>query len=49
MIIDDSDLVAKTDREFIGIVSPTAPRIMAGFASCGARVDPASLPALSLI
>lgn len=34
MIIDDSDLVAKTDREFIGIVSPTAPRIMAGGHPC---------------
>lgn len=34
MIIDDSDLLAKLDREFIGVTSPTAPRIMAGGHPC---------------
>ena len=34
MIIDDSDLLAKVDREFIGVVSPTSPRIMAGGHPC---------------
>lgn len=34
MVIDDSDLMAGVDREFIGLVSPTSPRIMAGGHPC---------------
>jgi hypothetical protein len=33
-MIDDSNLLAKLDREFIGMVSPTAPRIQAGGHPC---------------
>ena len=33
-MIDDSDLMAKTDRQFIGLVSPTSPRIQAGGHPC---------------
>lgn len=33
-MIDDSDLLAKLDRQFIGVVSPTSPRIMAGGHPC---------------
>jgi pimeloyl-ACP methyl ester carboxylesterase len=33
-VIDDSDLLAKLDRQFIGMVSPTAPRIQAGGHPC---------------
>ena len=33
-MIDDSDLVAKLDRQFIGVASPTSPRIMAGGHPC---------------
>ena len=32
--MDDSDLMAKVDRQFIGVVSPTAPRIQAGGYPC---------------
>ena len=32
--MDDSDLMAKVDREFIGTVSPTSPRIQAGGHPC---------------
>ncbi|WP_293678418.1 alpha/beta hydrolase [uncultured Phenylobacterium sp.] len=32
--MDDSDLMAKVDREFIGVTSPTAPRIQAGGHPC---------------
>ena len=32
--MDDSDLMAKVDRQFIGVVSPTAPRIQAGGHPC---------------
>lgn len=32
--MDDSDLLAKVDRQFIGVVSPTAPRIQAGGHPC---------------
>lgn len=32
--MDDSDLIAKVDRQFIGMVSPTAPRIQAGGHPC---------------
>jgi pimeloyl-ACP methyl ester carboxylesterase len=32
--MDDSDLMAKVDRQFIGMVSPTAPRIQAGGHPC---------------
>src|SRR5688572_18473832 len=32
--MDDSDLMAKVDREFIGVASPTAPRIQAGGYPC---------------
>jgi hypothetical protein len=32
--MDDSDLMAGVDREFIGVVSPTAPRIQAGGHPC---------------
>ena len=34
MMIDDSDLLARLDRRFIGLVSPTAPRIQAGGHPC---------------
>jgi pimeloyl-ACP methyl ester carboxylesterase len=33
-VIDDSDLLARVDREFIGVISPTSPRIMAGGHPC---------------
>jgi pimeloyl-ACP methyl ester carboxylesterase len=33
-VIDDSDLLARLDRQFIGVVSPTSPRIMAGGHPC---------------
>jgi pimeloyl-ACP methyl ester carboxylesterase len=33
-MIDDTDLVAKTDRQFVGLASPTSPRIMAGGHPC---------------
>lgn len=33
-MIDDSDLLAKLDRQFLGVVSPTSPRIMAGGHPC---------------
>src|SRR3954447_15097260 len=32
--MDDSDLMARVDREFIGVVSPTSPRIQAGGHPC---------------
>lgn len=32
--MDDSDLMAKVDRQFIGLTSPTAPRIQAGGHPC---------------
>src|SRR5689334_19123805 len=32
--MDDSDLMARVDREFIGMVSPTSPRIQAGGHPC---------------
>lgn len=33
-MIDDSDLLAKLDRQFLGFTSPTAPRIQAGGHPC---------------
>jgi len=33
-MIDDSDLMAKVDRQFIGLISPTMPRIQAGGHPC---------------
>jgi len=33
-LIDDSDLLAGLDRDFLGFVSPTAPRIQAGGHPC---------------
>jgi len=33
-VIDDSDLMAGLDREFVGLASPTSPRIMAGGYPC---------------
>ena len=33
-MIDDSDLLAKLDRQFLGFPSPTSPRIMAGGHPC---------------
>jgi hypothetical protein len=33
-MIDDSDLVAKLDRQFVGLPSPTSPRILAGGHPC---------------
>src|SRR5215467_1981397 len=33
-MIDDADLVAKIDREFVGLASPTSPRILAGGYPC---------------
>lgn len=33
-MIDDSDLLAMLDRQFLGLVSPTSPRIMAGGHPC---------------
>ena len=33
-MIDDSDLMARVDRQFIGLASPTMPRIMAGGHPC---------------
>src|SRR5437879_53967 len=34
LVIDDSDLLAKLDRQFLGMVSPTSPRIQAGGHPC---------------
>jgi pimeloyl-ACP methyl ester carboxylesterase len=33
-VIDDTDLLAKLDRQFLGMVSPTSPRIQAGGHPC---------------
>jgi pimeloyl-ACP methyl ester carboxylesterase len=33
-VIDDTDLLATLDRQFLGLVSPTSPRIMAGGHPC---------------
>jgi pimeloyl-ACP methyl ester carboxylesterase len=33
-VIDDTDMLARLDRQFVGLVSPTSPRIMAGGHPC---------------